>query len=192
MTTRSSAFSVLVLTHDQDLQAELKHDFKEATVTLAKDVASVSKAAKRPFDFVLMEAKRAAMADLTELQRAVDPVHTVILSAPRDRMRQAAGAIRAMRNANKSAMDGTDRINLEGYIESKLGDFVRGMKNSSGRNLHPILISAVERPLIALVLRETNGNQIQAAHLLGMNRNTLRKKISDLRIPVKRERNSKG
>jgi len=192
MTTRSSAFSVLVLTHDQDLQAELKHDFKEATVTLAKDVASVSKAAKRPFDFVLMEAKRAAMADLTELQRTVDPVHTVILSAPRDRMRQAAGAIRAMRNANKSAMDGADRINLEGYIESKLGDFVRGMKNSSGRNLHPILISAVERPLIALVLRETNGNQIQAAHLLGMNRNTLRKKISDLRIPVKRERNSKG
>ena len=189
MTTRSSAFSVLVLTHDQDLQAELKHDFKEATVTLAKDVASVSKAAKRPFDFVLMEAKRAAMADLTELQRAVDPVHTVILSAPRDRMRQAAGAIRAMRNAK---MDGADRINLEGYIESKLGDFVRGMKNSSGRNLHPILISAVERPLIALVLRETNGNQIQAAHLLGMNRNTLRKKISDLRIPVKRERNSKA
>ena len=191
MTTRSSAFSVLVLTHDQDLQAELKHDFREAIVTLAKDVASVSKTAKRPFDFVLLEAKRAVMAELTELQRAVDPVHTVILSAPRDRMRQAIVAIRAMRNS-KSTMDGADRICLEDYIESKLGDFVRGMKNSSGRNLHPILISAVERPLIALALRETNGNQIQAAHLLGMNRNTLRKKISDLRIPVKRERNSKG
>ena len=191
MTTRSSAFSVLVLTHDQDLQAELKHDFKDATVTVAKDVASVGKAAKRPFDFVLLEAKRAAMGELSDLQRAIDPVHTVILSAPRERMRQAAGAIRAMRNA-KSMADGTDRICLEDYIESKLGDFVRGMKNSSGRNLHPILISAVERPLIALALRETNGNQIQAAHLLGMNRNTLRKKISDLRIPVKRERNSKS
>ena len=191
MTTRSSAFSVLVLTHDQDLQAELKHDFKDATVTVAKDVASVGKAAKRPFDFVLLEAKRAAMGELSDLQRAIDPVHTVILSAPRERMRLAAGAIRAMRNA-KSMADGTDRICLEDYIESKLGDFVRGMKNSSGRNLHPILISAVERPLIALALRETNGNQIQAAHLLGMNRNTLRKKISDLRIPVKRERNSKS
>jgi len=169
----------------------LKHDFKDATVTVAKDVASVGKAAKRPFDFVLLEAKRAAMAELSDLQRAIDPVHTVILSAPRERMRLAAGAIRAMRNA-KSMADGTDRICLEDYIESKLGDFVRGMKNSSGRNLHPILISAVERPLIALALRETNGNQIQAAHLLGMNRNTLRKKISDLRIPVKRERNSKS
>jgi DNA-binding protein Fis len=191
MTTRSSAFSVLILTHDQDLQAELKHDFRDATVTLAKDVASIAKAAKRPFDFVLLEAKRAAMAELNELQRTLDPVHTVILAAPRERMRQAVGAIRAMRNVNKSAGDGTDRICLEDYIESKLGDFVRGMKNSAGRNLHPILISAVERPLIALALRETNGNQIQAAHLLGMNRNTLRKKISDLRIPVKRERNSK-
>ena len=191
MTTRSSAFSVLVLTHDQDLQAELKRDFRDATVTVAKDVASVGKTAKRPFDFVLLEAKRAAMVELSDLQRAIDPIHTVILSAPRERMRQAAGAIRAMRNTNKSMADGADRICLEDYIESKLGDFVRGMKNSSGRNLHPILISAVERPLIALALRETNGNQIQAAHLLGMNRNTLRKKISDLRIPVKRERNNK-
>jgi two-component system nitrogen regulation response regulator GlnG len=51
-----------------------------------------------------------------------------------------------------------------------------------------MLIKAVERPLIAHTLKETNGNQIQAAHLLGMNRNTLRKKITELRIPVRRER----
>ena len=54
-----------------------------------------------------------------------------------------------------------------------------------------MLISAVERPLIIFALKETNGNQIQAAHLLGMNRNTLRKKIGELRIPVKREKPSK-
>ena len=77
---------------------------------------------------------------------------------------------------------------LEDYIESKLGDFVKGMKNGSARNLYPMLIRAVERPLITLALKETNGNQIQAAHLLGMNRNTLRKKITDLRIPIKREK----
>jgi two-component system nitrogen regulation response regulator GlnG len=46
----------------------------------------------------------------------------------------------------------------------------------------------VEEPLITLVLRETNGNQMQAADLLGMNRNTLRKKITEFRISVKRER----
>lgn len=51
-----------------------------------------------------------------------------------------------------------------------------------------MLISAVERPLIAHALKETNGNQIQAAQLLGMNRNTLRKKITEFRIPVKRHK----
>ena len=77
---------------------------------------------------------------------------------------------------------------LEDYIEFKLGDFVKGMKSGSARNLHPMLIRAVERPLICHALRETNGNQIQAADLLGMNRNTPRRKIAELHIPVKREK----
>jgi DNA-binding protein Fis len=93
---------------------------------------------------------------------------------------------------NGRAHDGTDTLCLESYLESKLGEFVRGMKNSSGRNLHPMLISAVERPLITFALKETNGNQIQAAQLLGMNRNTLRKKIGELRIPIKREKPAKA
>ena len=88
--------------------------------------------------------------------------------------------------------EGSDKLCLESYIESKLSEFVKGMKSSAGRNLHPMLISAVERPLITFALKETNGNQIQAAHLLGMNRNTLRKKISELRIPIKREKPAKA
>jgi two-component system nitrogen regulation response regulator GlnG len=79
-------------------------------------------------------------------------------------------------------------LSLEDYVEWKMGDFVKGMHNGSGRNLHPMLISAIERPLIARALQETKGNQIQAAELLGLNRNTLRKKIHDLHIPVKRGR----
>ena len=75
---------------------------------------------------------------------------------------------------------------LEELIESKVGDFVKGMRNGSAKNLYPILMSAVERPLLTRALKETNGNQIQAARLLGMNRNTLRKKITALHIPVSR------
>jgi two-component system nitrogen regulation response regulator GlnG len=44
----------------------------------------------------------------------------------------------------------------------------------------------VERPLILLTLDATRGNQIRAAEVLGVNRNTLRKKIRDLHIPVVR------
>lgn len=86
----------------------------------------------------------------------------------------------------------TRDTSLEGYLEMKMGDFVKGMRNGSARNLHPILISAVERPLIASALRETQGNQIQAAELLGLNRNTLRKKMVDLHIPLKKTRAKAG
>ena len=190
MTARSSVFSILLLSLDPDLQAQLEQDLKKATntvsVTVAKDLASVPRAAaKRSFDGVILQMRRGHRNELAEVQRAVDPAHTFILAGSRAVLRYAPGIVEAM-------ADGHSRISrgyrLEDYIEWKLGDFVKEMKNGSARNLHPMLIRAVERPLITLALKETNGNQIQAAHLLGMNRNTLRKKITDLRIPIKREK----
>ncbi len=52
--------------------------------------------------------------------------------------------------------------------------------------LYQRVLREVERPLIMLTLRATRGNQIKAAEILGLNRNTLRKKILDLAIPVVR------
>jgi two-component system nitrogen regulation response regulator GlnG len=52
--------------------------------------------------------------------------------------------------------------------------------------LHDRVLREVERPLIELTLASTRGNQVRAAHLLGVNRNTLRKKIRDLDIQVVR------
>ena len=46
------------------------------------------------------------------------------------------------------------------------------------------ILAEVERPLISICLAATRGNQIKAAHLLGLNRNTLRKKIKDLGLEV--------
>ena len=51
-------------------------------------------------------------------------------------------------------------------------------------DLYARVISEVEKPLIQLTLAETRGNQIKAATMLGLNRNTLRKKIRELEIPV--------
>jgi two-component system nitrogen regulation response regulator GlnG len=53
-------------------------------------------------------------------------------------------------------------------------------------DLHESVIAAVERPLFELTLRETRGNQIKAADILGLNRNTLRKRLALLDIDVGR------
>jgi len=52
--------------------------------------------------------------------------------------------------------------------------------------LYDRVLAEIERPLISLCLTATRGNQIRAAELLGLNRNTLRKKIRELEIPVVR------
>lgn len=52
--------------------------------------------------------------------------------------------------------------------------------------LYDRVLREVERPLITLSLSATRGNQIRAAELLGLNRNTLRKKIRDLDIQIVR------
>ncbi|MDH3660579.1 MAG: nitrogen regulation protein NR(I) [Alphaproteobacteria bacterium] len=52
--------------------------------------------------------------------------------------------------------------------------------------LHGRILREIERPLIEKVLAVTRGNQLKAAALLGVNRNTLRKKIRELDIEVTR------
>jgi two-component system nitrogen regulation response regulator GlnG len=52
--------------------------------------------------------------------------------------------------------------------------------------VHERVVRLAEKPLIMLALRATGGNQIHASELLGINRNTLRKKIRDLEITLEK------
>jgi two-component system nitrogen regulation response regulator GlnG len=52
--------------------------------------------------------------------------------------------------------------------------------------LYDRILALVERPLIERCLKACDGNQIKAAHLLGLNRNTLRKKMNELGMPLPR------
>ncbi|HUL00766.1 MAG TPA: helix-turn-helix domain-containing protein, partial [Nitrospirota bacterium] len=49
-------------------------------------------------------------------------------------------------------------------------------------DIYSLVMQRVEKPLITLVLKKTEGNQVRAANLLGINRNTLRKKIRELGV----------
>ena len=52
--------------------------------------------------------------------------------------------------------------------------------------LYKSIIQAIEKPLIENTLRRTEGNQLKAAKILGINRNTIRSKIRKLGIDAKR------
>jgi len=71
---------------------------------------------------------------------------------------------------------------FEEMVRSKLRGFLAKNKNVAIEGLYDEVIARVERPLIELVLEQTDGNQVRAAQILGLNRNTLRKKIALLRI----------
>jgi len=73
---------------------------------------------------------------------------------------------------------------LEELVEKKLSQFVAKIKQCEVKKLYGLLLREFEKPLIKLVLKETKGNQVRAAQLLGMNRNTLRKKVRELKIIV--------
>lgn len=175
-----------MLTVDPEVQALFRLIFQDAIVTVARDAGALhGERAKQPFDAVIVESHTGQ--DWASLQSYIDPARTLLITGSRAVLKKTAKMMQLMNGPATRAGNGkAPETSLEGYLEMKMGDFVKGMRNGSARNLHPILISAVERPLITSALRETQGNQIQAAELLGLNRNTLRKKIADLRIPLKR------
>jgi two-component system nitrogen regulation response regulator GlnG len=76
---------------------------------------------------------------------------------------------------------------LGAAVERHINDYFVAHKGAMpATGLYDRVLREIERPLIVATLVATRGNQIRAAHVLGLNRNTLRKKIRELDIPVVR------
>ena len=167
-----------------------RQDKTGVRVVVVENLQQVKQEAQKAPIHGLVLSEKASKEGLKDLPHVIDVSKTLIISGPPsvpealDTMKWLLGKGDG-REANRGLQAFRD-LTLEDYVELKFGEFVRAMKASSARSLHGTLIQAVERPLIQHALRETDGNQVQAAQLLGMNRNTLRKKIVEYRIPVTR------
>ncbi len=75
---------------------------------------------------------------------------------------------------SKKAIDDCMRASVEQYFKD-----LRGAEPSG---LHELFLGAAEKPLLEVVLRHAEGNQSRAADWLGINRNTLRRKLLDHRL----------
>ena len=183
-----SVVHLLLLTANPDLVELYRQDCPECVVTIAKDAASAArKTPKRPYDAVIIESRKDWVNEVKVLSEALGPAPQMVLVGGTGFLRRATEPVKALCNGRKAPRGKTkshEELGLEEFIGTKLRAFVRRMKLGAGSDLHPLLVKAVEKPLISLVLEETGGNQNQAAALLGLNRNTLRKKIQEFKITV--------
>lgn len=72
-----------------------------------------------------------------------------------------------------------EQMSLEEMVRCKLAAFLRRFEGYPIAGVHEDVLARVERPLLDLVMEHTGGNQVKAAEILGLNRNTLRRKLSE-------------
>ena len=66
---------------------------------------------------------------------------------------------------------------LADCVVAAIQQYFDDLNGEQPKNLHSFFINEVEKPFLQVVLDQVNGNQSRAAEMLGINRNTLRKKI---------------
>lgn len=71
---------------------------------------------------------------------------------------------------------------LHDCVRASMEDFFRDLDGTDPSNLHDMLVKAVEKPLLEVVMQQAQNNQSRAAQWLGLNRNTLRKKLLEHKL----------
>jgi Fis family transcriptional regulator len=75
-----------------------------------------------------------------------------------------------------------NKNNLHDCVRSSMEDFFHDLNGTDPANLHDMLVKAVEKPLLEVVMEQAQHNQSRAALWLGLNRNTLRKKLLEHKL----------
>ena len=71
---------------------------------------------------------------------------------------------------------------IEESVRSTLETYFRDLRGAEPHSMYDMIVATVERPLLEEVLRQADGNQSRAAEWLGINRNTLRRKLVEHKL----------
>ena len=71
----------------------------------------------------------------------------------------------------------SSRKHIEECVRDSLDSYFRDLRGVEPTAMYEMILSVVERPLFEVVMREAGGNQSRAAEWLGINRNTLHRKL---------------
>ncbi|MDA9913769.1 DNA-binding transcriptional regulator Fis [Methylophilaceae bacterium] len=67
--------------------------------------------------------------------------------------------------------------NLQDKIETLLDNYFKDLDGEKPNDVYNMVLRSVEKPLLIYIMNYAQGNQTKAAKILGLNRNTLRKKL---------------
>jgi Fis family transcriptional regulator len=68
-------------------------------------------------------------------------------------------------------------MNLQDKIETLLDNYFKDLDGEKPNDVYNMFLHSVEKPLLIYIMNYAQGNQTRAAKILGLNRNTLRKKL---------------
>jgi Fis family transcriptional regulator, factor for inversion stimulation protein len=74
------------------------------------------------------------------------------------------------------------KVLLSTHVKNSLERYFHDLNGEKTTDVYDMVISEVERPLLEIVMRHVKSNQCRAAELLGINRNTLRKKLKQHKL----------
>jgi len=95
--------------------------------------------------------------------------------------------VEVLMKGEKTTGAGIDGMSMEGLLEERIHCFIKKSGKLGTGELYSSVMGSVEKILISRALEESGYNQLKAADMLGINRNTLRKKIKEYEIPLKKQ-----
>ncbi len=74
------------------------------------------------------------------------------------------------------------KVHVEQCIRDSLDSYFKDLRGVEPHAMYEMMMNVVERPLLDIVMRHAEGNQSKAAEWLGINRNTLRRKLVEHKL----------